>query len=130
MASMSPEQRKQMEAMMARQGVQMGADGAMTMKTCLTREMIERDEVAPMQGDCKVTSQSRNGNTLKVSFSCSQPPATGEAQVTYLGPEAYKMTGSTTTTRMGRTETMTLEGSGKWLASDCGNLKPLAAAGK
>jgi hypothetical protein len=40
------------------------------------------------------------------------------------------MTGSTTTTRMGRTETLTLEGSGKWLASDCGNLKPLAAASK
>src|SRR5690349_945397 len=63
MKSMSPEQRKQMEAMMAARGVQMGpsAGGGMAVKVCMTKEMVERDEVPAAQGDCKTTSQKRTG---------------------------------------------------------------------
>jgi hypothetical protein len=47
MASMPPEKRKQMEAMMAQQGVNMGgAGGVITAKVCITPEQAARDEAS------------------------------------------------------------------------------------
>lgn len=129
MASMPPEQRKQMEAMMARQGVQMGTapGGGMSTRVCLTREMVERDEIPSNQGDCKMTRRQRSGNTLSMAFTCAKPPSSGESQVTFQGPEAYTMKTTATTTVDGKPERMTIEGTGKWLSADCGNLRPPAA---
>jgi hypothetical protein len=129
MAGMPPEQRKKMEEMMARQGTQMptaAAGGGMAMKICLTKEMAERSEVPAQQGDCKTTHQSRTGNTMKVAFACTKPPSSGEGQYTFTSPEAYKMKMAVTTTVQGKPEKMDMEGSGRWLASDCGNVKPIA----
>ena len=73
---MPPEQRKKMEEMMAKQGVKMGAGragGGMSVKICMTREMVERNEMPAQQGDCKTTQQSRSGNTMKMAFSLHQP---------------------------------------------------------
>src|SRR5687768_7057493 len=49
MAAMPPEQRKQIEAMMARPGLQMGPGGD-SIRMCLTREMVERDQIPANQG--------------------------------------------------------------------------------
>jgi len=128
MASMSPEQRKMVEDMMAKKGLQMGttAGGGMAVKICLTPEMAARNEVAPaQQGSCTHTPSPRSGNTQKFSFSCTSPPSHGEGQVTYTSPEAYAMQMTTTTTRKGKEETMHMQGQGKWLGSDCGSVKPL-----
>lgn len=128
LAAMPPEQRKQMEAMMAQRGTQMaqpGKGGGMAMKVCMSREQVERNEV-PMQDDCKITSQSRSGNTARMAFTCSKPPSSGEGTFTYLGPEAYTSKMTVKTVVDGKAETMTLEGSGKWLSADCGNLRPPA----
>nr|MDP2190155.1 DUF3617 domain-containing protein [Rhodoferax sp.] len=127
MASMPPAQRKQMEDMMAKQGMSMGAGagGGISVKVCMTKEMVERNEMPPpQQGDCKSTASPRVGNTQKISFSCTQPPSTGEGQITYAGNEAYTMKMVTTTTVKGKPEKMTMEGSGKWLSADCGAIKP------
>jgi len=128
MAQMPPEQRRQMEAMMARQGVQMGQGGGMSMRMCMTREMVERNEMPAQQGDCKYTRQPRSGQTLKMSFTCANPPSSGEGEYTFLGPEAYKSRMTVRTTAGGKTDTMTMESSGKWLGTDCGAVKPIAAA--
>ena len=82
MAKMSPEQRKSMEEMMAKQGMQMptvGAGGSMAVKMCMTREMVGGNEI-PIQnaGNCTHKRAPVVGNTMKVSFSCSQPNASGE----------------------------------------------------
>jgi len=127
LASMPPAQRKQMEDMMAKQGVGMGSgsDGGISVKVCMTREMIERNEIAPpQQGDCKSTASPRVGNTQKISFSCTQPPSSGEGQITFSGNEAYTMKMVTTSTVKGKPEKMSLQGSGKWLSADCGAIKP------
>jgi hypothetical protein len=89
LAAMSPEQRKQMEGMMAGRGVQVapGAGGAMAVKVCMTKEMAERNEVPASQGDCKTTQQSRSGNTIKMAFACTKPPSSGESQVTLVSNE-------------------------------------------
>jgi hypothetical protein len=127
MANMPPEQRKMVEEMMARQGVKMGSagGGGMTMKVCMTREMVERNEMPSQQrGDCKTTSQSRSGNTMNMAFACTNPPSTGEGQFTFNGSEAYTMKMAVNTAVQGKPETMNMDASGKWLGADCGDVKP------
>jgi hypothetical protein len=133
LASMPPEQRKMMEDMMAKQGVKLGAGGpggGMSVRMCMTREMVERNELPAQQGDCKTTSQSRSGNTMKFAVACSNPPSTGEGQVTFSSPEAYSMKMVVNTQAGGKPEKVTMEGGGKWLGSDCGNIKPPPTAKK
>ena len=128
MASLPPDQRKMMEDMMAKQGIKKGqAPGqGMIMQMCMTKEMVEKNELPAQQGDCKTTQQSRQGNTMKMAFSCTNPPSTGESQVTIKGPEAYSMKMVVNTKVGGKAERMNMDGSGKWLSSDCGNVKPPA----
>ena len=129
MAAMSPEQKKMVQDMMAKQGVQMGA-GGMSVRTCMTREMIDRNEVPSQKGDCKTTKQQKTGNTMKFTVVCSNPPSTGEGQVTFVSPEAYTMKMAVQTKTDGKPQTMSMDASGKWLSADCGSIKPPAAAGK
>ena len=129
MANMPPDQRKMMEEMMARQGVKMGTagGGGMTMKVCMTKEMVEHNEMPSQQrGDCKTTSQTRSGNTMKMAFACTNPPSTGEGQFTFNGSEGYTMKMAVNTTVQGKPETMNMDANGKWLGADCGDVKPRA----
>jgi hypothetical protein len=126
-ASMPPEQRKRMEEMMAKHGMQMGAPGpgGMSARMCMTKEMVERNEVAAHPGECKTTRQPRSGNTMKFTFACTNPPSSGEGQYTFVSPEAYTVKMTVTTTVQGKRETMNMDASGKWLSADCGNVKPM-----
>ena len=133
MAKMPPEQRKMMEEMMAKHGAKMGAGGpgsGMSIKTCMTKEMVERNEVPAHQGDCKTTKQQRTGNTLKVAYTCTNPPSSGEGEYTFASSEAFRMKMTMHTTVQGKRETMNMEGSGKWLSADCGNVKPIQPPAK
>ena len=128
LASMPPEQRKMIEEQMARSGVKMGSAGpagGISVKVCMTREMVEKNEMPSQQGDCKTTSQSRAGNTMKMAFACTNPPSSGDGQVTFNGSESYSSRMNVSTQVQGKPEKMTMEGSGKWLAADCGDVKPL-----
>ena len=133
MASMTPEQKKMMQEMMAKHGMQMGAGagGGMSVKTCMTKEMIDRNELPSQKGDCRTTKQQKTGNTMKFAVACTNPPSTGEGQVTFLSPEAYTMKMAMQSPRDGKAQAMNMEGSGKWLSADCGSIKPMAPpAGK
>lgn len=133
MAAMTPEQRKMMEGMMAKQGVGMasgagaGGPGAMLLKMCITKEMAERNEIGSREGDCKSSYSPRTGNTMKVSFTCANPPSSGQGEFTFLGPEAYRSKMTMTSTRQGKPEKMDMDGQRKWLSADCGSVKPLSA---
>ena len=128
MASMSPEQRRQMEAAMAKQGVAMGGGpGGMSVKTCMTKEMVERNEIPAQHGDCRTTKNERSGNTIRMAFTCTKPPSSGEGQLTIQSPEAYTMKVAVKGPPGGKGETINMDASGKWLASDCGNVKPMQA---
>lgn len=128
MASMPPDQRKMMQDMMAKQGVSMaaGGPGVMSVKICMTKEMVERNDVSSQQGDCKHTNSPRSGNTMKTSFTCTNPPSSGEGTITFLSPEAYTMRMTMNTSVHGKPEKMNMDGSGKWLSADCGAVKPRA----
>jgi hypothetical protein len=127
MAEMPPEQRKQMEAMMAQQGVRMapGAGGGMAMQVCMTKEMAERNDM-PMQEGCRMTKNQRSGKTMRFAFACSNPPSSGEGQVTFASPESYSSHMTVRATVDGKTETTTMDATGKWLKADCGNVRPMA----
>jgi hypothetical protein len=129
MANMPPDQRKMVEEMMAKQGVKMGQGspgGGMSVKVCMTKEMVERNDIATQRGDCKTTQQSRSGNTMKMAFSCTNPPSTGDGQVTFTSPESYSMKMAVATAVQGRPEKVNMDGSGRWLGADCGDVKPIA----
>jgi hypothetical protein len=132
LASMSPAERKQMETMMGKQGIAMAkpsAGGGMSIQMCMTKEMVERNDM-PVQDGCKTTLSQRSGNTLKHGFTCTNPPSSGEGTVTFSGSEAYTSKMTIKTVSGGKTETTTMEGSGKWLKADCGNVKPITPAKK
>jgi len=132
MASMSPEQRKIMEDMMGKQGMSMSSSGpgGTTIKLCVTPEMADTSTIPKQQGDCTHTNAPRNGNTMKFSFVCTKPPSSGEGQVTFVDANNYQSTMSVTATRNGKPETMNMKGTGKFLGSDCGTIKPIAAPRK
>ncbi len=136
MAAMSPEQRKMMEDTMARQGVKIGpaaSGGGMNVQVCMTREMVERNEMPSQQrGSCKSTSQQRVGNTMKMAFVCSEPPSRGEGQFTFNSPESYTMKMNVESLDQGKARKMSMQSTGTWRGADCGNVKPPAGvlAGK
>jgi hypothetical protein len=129
LANMPPEQRKMVEQHMARQGVQAGSTpgGGMAVKVCVTPEMAQRNQVPGQHADCSSTSQARSGNTMKVAFACTNPPSKGEGEVTFTSPEAYTSKMTVTTTVQGKPQQMTMNSSGRWLAADCGSVKPAVA---
>lgn len=129
MAAMPPEQRRQMEEMMARQGMSMpggGPGGGMVVKYCLTAERAARDEIPlDQQGSCKQTSMSRNGNTLKFTVECSgQRQGKGEGEITFISPKEYKGKIKLTPGPGAREPAMEIEHHAKWVAADCGSIKP------
>ncbi len=128
MAAMPPEQRKMVQEMMAKQGVGMGAGAgggmSVSVKVCMTKEMVDRNEVPTQQGDCKQTVSPRSGNSMTMSFVCTKPPSSGEGQVTFNGPESYSTHMTVNTTQQGKPMKMTMDGTGKWLGTDCGSIKP------
>jgi hypothetical protein len=132
MAAMPPAKRKMMEDAMGKQGMQLGGagPGGMAVKICMTKEMVERNEMPSQRGDCKTTKQNRSGNTMTMAFACTNPPSTGEGQVTFTSPEAYTMKMTVNSTANGKTEKMDMDASGKWLGADCGNIKPPPMARK
>ena len=131
LANMPPEQRKKVEEMMASRGMSPGGPsgaGGMSMKVCMTKEMVERADV-PMQqqgqNDCRTTQQSRSGNTMKFAYTCTTPPSSGEGEMTYTSSEAYNMKMLVNSTVRGKPEKMNMESSGRWLGADCGSVKPI-----
>jgi len=127
MAQMSPEERKQMEAMMGQRGVRMApSGGGMAVQMCMTKEMVERNDM-PTRDGCKTTRNERSGNTIKMAFTCTNPPSSGEGEVKFT-PESYTSHMTVKTVAKGKTETMVMDAAGKWLKADCGSLKPPSAA--
>jgi len=127
LASMPPEQRKQMEQMMAQQGVGMGPKGQ-TVKVCVSKEQADLDNI-PQQEGCTQKVQRIDASTMKVAFSCKggpgQPPSSGEGTVTMQGPTAYTGQFKFKTQTQGKPEQIDMAQSGKWLAESCGAIQPM-----
>jgi hypothetical protein len=126
LAAMPAAQRQQMQAMMGQSGVSMAAGGAMAVKVCITPAMAARQQLPTQtQGDCTSTIDSRSGNTMKVSFVCTNPPSSGQATYTFESDKAYTMKMAMKSSANGQAQNMTMDAKGQWLSADCGGVKPI-----
>ena len=133
MAGMPPAQRKQMQDMLAAQGLGMGSKGH-RVKACVTPEQAALDRF-PQQDGCMQKVQRVDASTMQVSFNCKgdadTPPTSGDGTVNLQGPKAY--TGQfkiKTTGANGKPEQIDMAQSGKWLSDDCGTIKPVPSIGR
>ncbi len=130
MAAMPPAQRKQMEEMMGKGAMGMGAGGRAA-KTCITKEMMARGEMPTQQdAECTTTVSDKSSTGMKMAFVCPKSQTTGEGVYTFQSDTVYTMKMKTATKAGGKPVTTTIDSSGKWLGSDCGSVKPMAAPKK
>ncbi|MCZ2104373.1 MAG: DUF3617 domain-containing protein [Comamonadaceae bacterium] len=127
LARMPPEQRKQMEQMMGGRSLP-SADGGQTTKICMTQQDADMDDVQMREG-CTQKTTRIDAKTLKVSFQCpargSEPASSGEGTVSMTSPEAYSGHHQMQTVTRGKPERIDMTQKGRWLAADCGAVKPL-----
>lgn len=122
---MPPDQRKQVEEMMAAQGMRLG-DNTSTVQACISKEDAERGEIPQQAGECTQQVLERNASSMKVKFACTtNPPASGEAVVDFQSRTAYSSRAVVDTVVMGQTERVNVNQTGRWLGADCGSVKAL-----
>jgi hypothetical protein len=123
--NMSPEKRAQIEAMMKKNGIATGAGGQR--QVCYTRELLEKSPWADQETGCKVTFSTQNSTSWKWHTSCAQYSLEADGEAVFPDRENYVVK-STSVSKIGdkvRNSSTTM--TGKWLSSDCGDLKPLDA---
>ncbi|WP_164557971.1 DUF3617 domain-containing protein [Massilia atriviolacea] len=131
LASMSPEQRKAMANMAGQSGApqfDMNADGSVTIRMCVTQKMIDDaggNYLGPQDGNCTHKKSPLAGGTQSFSYSCANPPSSGQGKVSFQGGTTYTSTVTMSSSATGQKETMVMEGRGKWLGANCGNVKPI-----
>lgn len=124
MAALPPEQRKQLESMMSKNGVSMNFQGGeLTLKSCVTKEQADRAAVPRTDGKCEHDSK-RTGDKMLVNFRCTNPASEGTNEITFLGPDHYLTKSEIRSQRDGKTETLRSTGEARYLGADCGSLKP------
>lgn len=130
MAAMPPDQRKQIEQMMASRGLSMGAQGT-SVKVCVTKEDVARKAEPQFREGCTQQVVQRSANFMKVKFQCTRPqPMSGEGEMNFISDKAYTGKSTLTSQADGQARQMTMETAGKWLAADCGDVKPRPAPPK
>jgi hypothetical protein len=125
MANMTPEQRKQMQAMMSGQSRPQGANGGGT-RICISPAMAAKDKpMVDSEGRCEPAKVSRSGNKTSFEFNC-----TGDGR-TEVGSGESTINGDTVTTRVDMTMTdargrhsMQTESQMRYLGPDCQGIKP------
>jgi hypothetical protein len=126
LAGMSPEQRQTIQQMMDRNGLQMqiGAGGALTTRMCMTKEMIRRKEFPVQEGNCTQQVTPLSARRMHVAFSCTNPQASGEGEMTLDSDTSYRAKMHIKGTGGGRQQAVDMDVTGKWLGADCGQLRP------
>ena len=123
MAQMTPQQRQMVEQMMAGKGLAMGAKPN-AVRVCISPEQAARAE-PPAEPGCKHEVLQRSGDVLKMRFECAGPPASkGEGEYRLAGPKAYSGRMVIDTQQDGAPRRIEMEQSGRWIAADCGAIKP------
>lgn len=127
MAAMTPEQRAAMEKAMAGHGMGMGG-AANTMRVCVTKEQIARGFRPEEKGHCSRSNISTSGNVTKFDFACQSERGggiTGHGVYTELGDTAFTVSTSADMTNPKMTMHIQNDMTGKFVSSDCGDVKPL-----
>ena len=125
LSKMTPEQRAQMEAMMKGRG---GAGPrTTTTKVCMTKDSLSRGlALAQNEPSCtqKVVSSSSSKQVIHMECSQGQGKSSGDITVERVDAEHAKGTMVMSASEGGRGMNMKMSFNTKWLASDCGDVKP------
>jgi hypothetical protein len=121
--NMPPERRAQIEAMMKKQGIDIGGN---TTKVCQTSEMLDSKKFANPVPDCTTTFSSRTNSSWKAHTSCPQNHIESDVEIVFANPENYTVKSDSTIATDGQTRTSRMTMTGKWLSADCGDIKPLS----
>lgn len=130
MPKMPPEQLEQIKKM----GIKMPMmqDGAMKTTVCISKEMAEQDHPAAaaaqrQQPGCTPQNIKHNGNEYSMDLICDGPELKGVGKVkgSYNGSDSVRSSYDFKGTSLDRPVTQHMESAGKWLSSDCGNVKPM-----
>jgi len=138
LANMPPEQRKQMEAVMAQSGMKMTDDGVSfnnnqveisptgtNAKLCVTQAQIDRGELPDDVKGCESVLKQVSAKQFKSTHVCSgEYSGTGESEVTFHSPKHYTGKGTMNQVMNGEKRTVAFTMEGKWLNNDCGEVKP------
>ncbi|HJV86182.1 MAG TPA: DUF3617 domain-containing protein [Noviherbaspirillum sp.] len=128
MPKIPPEQMEQMRKMGV--NVPQFQDGAMVTKVCITKQMAEADQppgIDEKETGCQTKNYQRSGNTYSVDIVCNgdQMKGEGKAKGSFAGSESFTSTYDFKGTMHGQPVNQHQETSGKWLAADCGAVKPV-----
>lgn len=86
--------------------------------------MIERGRLSELTGGCKIDFGSRSSTSWKWHYSCPQLATEGDSEAIFSSPENYVVK-SSSVTNGSKAPTSTTTITAKWLAADCGDLKPV-----
>jgi len=134
LAQMPPEARARVEAMMKGNG---GSPRTNTAKVCITREQLSQPLFNSGQRNCtyKLTGSAADSQQIHVECTTGNTQMAGDLKLERVDSEhvkgnmVMKATGDSTSARPGASVNIKTTFSGKWLSSDCGDVKP-AADGK
>jgi hypothetical protein len=127
LSRLSPEARARMADAMKARGVSMPDSNGAT-KVCLTKEMFESGRWQQMSSEagCTTNYSTLSGTSWKWHSSCTALKSESDGEAVFSSPESYRTKLTTTATVMGKTNTSTRIVQAKWLAADCGDIKPFA----
>ena len=128
MPKIPPEQIDQMRKM----GVEVPQiqNGAMVTKVCITKQMAESTQAPGLEKNemgCQTKNYQRSGNTYSADIICNGADMKGEgkAKGTFAGDQGFTSTYDFKGTMHGQPVSQHHESSGKWLANDCGSVRPM-----
>lgn len=122
LAGMSPQQRKQMAAVMGKQATPAGAQ-----QVCISPQMAARETpMLPADANCAPARVNRSGNRVSFEFNCTSAGRTtaGKGESVLAGDSVTTRTDMTITDARGR-HTMQSESRMNYLGADCRGLKPI-----
>lgn len=129
---MPPAERKQFEAMMRKQGIDIGGGGT-TMKVCYTREMLDADQWRDVARDvCRTEYLSRSSSRWTWRTTCGAPESSvSDGEAVFPNAESYRMKVVTRKTgAAGKAGESKIDMEARWLGADCGPVKPFVVPGK
>ncbi|MEW7849199.1 DUF3617 domain-containing protein [Massilia aurea] len=128
MASMTPEQRAQIEKMLAASGTELKGDGLRT-KQCITQADISKFNVFGKKGgDSCTTKTTPIAGGMNVNMVCTQPRMKVDAVMKAENDTSYRFESVATVPGPdGKEIRQKSNGTGKWLGSECGKIGAAAA---
>lgn len=129
LASMRPEARKQMEAMLKQRGVDLSGGSGKT-RVCLSRDSLDEGRWLRTSERCRTSYGSRTASAWTWHSVCTGPASEVDGEATFASRESYVVKMAITSTHQGQPHVVNQTLTASWLGADCGDVKPLKPPGK